>query len=130
MSGVGGWAVGAARVTQNVSAASKRRRNDSLFFALWFAGFAQQGPGCGRASRLRRHVIKTATGRETVFNCRGQRRSGRGRGVVLQVTEGGANYGVNPTRLAPQAAAVVCAVEQDVWCGWLGRRRRAGYAKR
>ncbi|MGC9398924.1 MAG: hypothetical protein ACP5HM_07285 [Anaerolineae bacterium] len=27
---------------------------------------------------------------------------------------GVANYGVNPTRLAPQSAAVVCAVEQDV----------------
>jgi hypothetical protein len=39
--------------------------------------------------------------------------------VVVQVAEGVANYGVNPTRLAPQAAVVVCAVEQDVWCGWL-----------
>jgi hypothetical protein len=84
MSGVGGWAVGAARVTQNVSAASKLRRNGSIFFALWFAGFAQQGPGCRRSSRLRRHVIETATGRETACNCGGQRRSGRLRGVVVQ----------------------------------------------
>jgi hypothetical protein len=44
------------------------------------------------------------------------------------VAEGVANYGVNPTRLAPQAAAAIRAVEQDVWCGWLGRWRRAGYA--
>ena len=50
------------------------------------------------------------------------------RGVVLQVVVGVANYGVNPTRLAPQTAAGVRAVEQDVWCGWLGRRRRVGYA--
>jgi hypothetical protein len=50
-------------------------------------------------------------------NCGVQRRSGRGRGVVVQVVVGVANYGVNPTRLAPQAAAVVCAVKQDVWCG-------------
>ncbi len=32
---------------------------------------------------------------------------------ILQGAEGGANYGVNPTRLAPQAAAAVRAVEQD-----------------
>jgi hypothetical protein len=44
---------------------------------------------------------------------------------LLMVAGGGANYGVNPTRLAPQTAAGVRAVEQDNWCGWLGRRRRA-----
>lgn len=32
---------------------------------------------------------------------------------ILQGAEGGANYGVNPTRLAPQAAAAVRALEQD-----------------
>jgi hypothetical protein len=32
----------------------------------------------------------------------------------VQVAVGVANYGVNPTRLAPQAVAVVCVVEQDV----------------
>ena len=52
------------------------------------------------------------------------------RGVVLQVTEDVANYGVNPTRLAPQAAAGVRALERDLWCGGLGRWRRAGYAER
>jgi hypothetical protein len=49
-------------------------------------------------------------------------------GVVLQVAESVANYGINPTRLAPQAAAAVRAVEQGFGCEWLGRRRRAGYA--
>ena len=97
----------APQIMRIVSAASKRRRNDSIFFALWFVGFAQQGPGCGRASRLRQHVIETA------FNCGGPRRSGRGRGVVLQVAEGVANYGVNPTRLAPQPAAAVRAMERS-----------------
>jgi hypothetical protein len=43
---------------------------------------------------------------------------------------GVANYGVNPTRLAPQAAAGVRALGRDLWRGGVGRRRRAGYASR
>jgi hypothetical protein len=43
---------------------------------------------------------------------------------------GVANYGVNPTRLAPQAAAGVRALGRDLWRGGVGRRRRAGYAER
>jgi hypothetical protein len=103
-------------------------------FALWFAGFARQGPGCRQSSRPRRHVIETATGARDGLQLRGRSGGawavGSGCGVVLQVAEGVANYGVNPTRLAPQTAAGNRAWGRGLWCGGWGRRRRAGYAYR
>jgi hypothetical protein len=59
----------------------------------------------------------------------------RGAAAVGPVARGGfaggggvANYGVNPTRLAPQPAAGVRVVGQGLRRWGLGRRRRAGYA--
>ena len=42
---------------------------------------------------------------------------------------GAANYGVNPTRLAPQTAAVIRAWGRGLWRRGLHRSRRAGYAQ-
>jgi hypothetical protein len=75
----GSHAATAQRVKPTVSA--PRANADATVpysFALWFAGFARQGPGCGRASRLRRHVIETATGARDGLQLRGAAAVGPG----------------------------------------------------